>query len=187
MTKICNKCNTEKSLTEFPKRSDSKDGYRNNCKNCKSIEDKNFREENKDSISTQRKSYYNDNRDVLIEKTRVYVQNNPEKVAEYQHNYYTTNKPRILDYIHNYYKENKASKKATGAKYRAAKLQAIPKWADLDAIREFYKNCPKGYHVDHIIPLQGKNVCGLHILSNLQYLPASENCSKGNKFDNTYK
>lgn len=56
---------------------------------------------------------------------------------------------------------------------------ATPKWADLAAIQSFYSNRPAGYHVDHIIPLNGKNVCGLHILSNLQYLPAKANLSKG--------
>lgn len=68
-------------------------------------------------------------------------------------------------------------------KRRAAKLNQTPKWADLKAIEQFYINCPKGYHVDHIIPLQGKNVRGLHVLENLQYLPALENIRKGNKVE----
>ena len=62
------------------------------------------------------------------------------------------------------------------------KLQRTVPWADLKAIKEFYKNCPKGYHVDHIIPLQGENVSGLHVLSNLQYLTKSQNSSKGNRY-----
>jgi len=65
---------------------------------------------------------------------------------------------------------------------RAKKLQATPKWANLSIIKNIYKNCPKGYQVDHIIPLQGKNVCGLHVETNLQYLTSSENSKKGNKF-----
>lgn len=60
-------------------------------------------------------------------------------------------------------------------------MQAIPKWADMLAIKKFYDNCPDGYHVDHIIPLAGKDVCGLHTLNNLQYLPAKENLKKGNR------
>lgn len=65
---------------------------------------------------------------------------------------------------------------------RARKNNATPSWADLDAIKEFYKNCPAGYEVDHIIPLLGQNVCGLHVLSNLQYLLKTDNRRKGNKY-----
>ena len=71
------------------------------------------------------------------------------------------------------------------AKRRAAKKQAIPTWADLNKIREIYENCPEGHHVDHWAPLQSDVVCGLHVESNLQYLKASENISKGNNFCDT--
>lgn len=48
-------------------------------------------------------------------------------------------------------------------------------------IIDFYSNRPDGYHVDHIIPLNGELVSGLHVLQNLQYLPAVDNIRKGNK------
>lgn len=56
-----------------------------------------------------------------------------------------------------------------------------PKWADKEAIREFIKSKPKGYHVDHIIPVNGFNVCGLHVLENLQLLPRKTNLRKSSK------
>jgi len=71
---------------------------------------------------------------------------------------------------------------AINNKRRAGKLQRIVGWTDHKAIEEFYANCPKGYHVDHIVPLQGANVSGLHVLNNLQYLTATQNLIKGNKW-----
>lgn len=76
----------------------------------------------------------------------------------------------------------KDTQAARQSEYRASKLNRTPSWANLFLIKQFYSNCPKGYHVDHIVPLQGKLVSGLHVIENLQYLLAEENCSKHNKF-----
>jgi hypothetical protein len=57
-----------------------------------------------------------------------------------------------------------------------------PLWADMDKIRDIYLNRPKDCHVDHIVPLRGKNVSGLHVENNLQYLPIKENMRKHNNY-----
>jgi len=69
-----------------------------------------------------------------------------------------------------------------GAKRREAIKQRTPVWSNEETILEVYKKATKNEHVDHIIPLQGKRVSGLHVHNNLQILPASENLSKSNKF-----
>ena len=66
-------------------------------------------------------------------------------------------------------------------KRRVAKLMATPPWVDEAAILAIYESCPKGMHVDHIEPLQGRNLCGLHVPWNLQYLTPQENSSKSNR------
>lgn len=58
----------------------------------------------------------------------------------------------------------------------------VPKWADHQKIDEIYKNKPEGYEVDHIIPLNGKYVSGLHVHNNLQYMPAKQNRLKSNRY-----
>jgi hypothetical protein len=69
-------------------------------------------------------------------------------------------------------------------KRRALQLRAIPIWADLDAIAAIYKAAQDfpGSHVDHIVPLVSRKVCGLHCAANLQIIPADENIRKGNRW-----
>jgi hypothetical protein len=61
--------------------------------------------------------------------------------------------------------------------------QRTPRWANISNIRKIYANCPEGYQVDHIIPLKGKLVSGLHVEENLQYLTMLENILKSNKYE----
>lgn len=69
------------------------------------------------------------------------------------------------------------------AKRRAARLNATPSWGQ-DGIAEVYLEANSfGLTVDHIVPLQGKLVCGLHVWDNLQLLTASANNFKRHKFD----
>ena len=75
--------------------------------------------------------------------------------------------------------------RAWNALYKARKAKRTPPWVDLDAIKFFYECCPDGFHVDHVIPLFGKKISGLHVAENLQWLPAKDNLSKSNKWEAT--
>ena len=101
------------------------------------------------------------------------------------------------DYTKNYEKENrglasfKLVKNSREASRRSRKLGATPIWLTKEQkshITDFYwlaKDLEaisgQKYHVDHIVPLQGKQVCGLHVPWNLQVIPADINISKSNK------
>jgi len=66
---------------------------------------------------------------------------------------------------------------------RAAIVIRTPPWAEVKAMRQFYRNCPSGMSVDHVIPLRGRRVSGLHVLDNLQYLTLQENIVKHTQHD----
>ena len=66
--------------------------------------------------------------------------------------------------------------------YTLRKQRAMPIWANREAIQRFYEMRPEGMQVDHVIPLHGKLVSGLHVETNLQYLPGVENNRKGNRY-----
>jgi len=92
--------------------------------------------------------------------------------------------------LRNHYQRNKHEYVARVAARRAARIQATPPWVDKDEILAFYAEARRltkltgiPHEVDHIHPLQGKNLCGLHVPWNLQVLPRVENRKKHNRYD----
>jgi hypothetical protein len=91
-----------------------------------------------------------------------------------------------------YRSKNKDKIRAYRAKHRAAKLNRTPGWlrpVDLKHIEEIYniarrltEKTGESHHVDHIIPLQGKLVSGLHVPTNLRVIKAADNVKKSNSF-----
>ena len=96
--------------------------------------------------------------------------------------YRAANKDKVVTYRRYEYLKNRAYYLHKNALRKATLLKATPAWADLVKIKEIYKKCPAGYHVDHIIPLQNDLVCGLHIETNLRVIHARDNLVKSNKF-----
>jgi hypothetical protein len=120
---------------------------------------------------------------------------------DYKREYYEKNKhvykeryqrkrEDLITYQTKWNKENTDKRRAICAKRRAMKIQATPMWVDYDKIKEIYKEAKRleeltgiQFHVDHIVPLNHKEVCGLHCEDNLQILTAIDNMRKGNEFN----
>ena len=113
------------------------------------------------------KKHRDKNKDLLNANAKKYYYNNHEKVLEAKRKCRQKRKPLDLAYLR---------------MRQANKIKATPKWANLEKIKQIYKNCPSGYHVDHIIPLNNSVVCGLHVESNLEIVTAEYNLKKSNKF-----
>ena len=118
--------------------------------------------------------------------------------------HYEANKPKVLAYIKDWQRANPKKRKVARsrwieknpawereriAKRRAQFHRATPPWADRQSIRAIYAGadrltCETGvsHHVDHVVPLVSKVVCGLHVHTNLQILTATENHRKSNRF-----
>jgi hypothetical protein len=182
--KQCTNCNQIKPLDLFYKRKTQKDGHRSECKECEQAYNKSDKVRAKTKARNEktkeyRNNWYKENSEIVKARSKKFREENKEFVNEIGRIYKKTNPGKI---------------NAINAKRNATKLRATPKWLtqfDLDYIKNLYiqaKELEKldgiKRHIDHIIPLQGKTVSGLHLPWNLQILTAEENMRKHNCLKN---
>lgn len=158
------------ALESFVKDSRYADGHQNRCKTCQKKYDEARFQKNRAKILQQSKSYYESNLEKARNKRAAWRENHKAYMSEYGKLYRQLNPGKEL---------------AKTRRYHLAKINAAPKWLTKEQIQEMqriYENCPKGYEVDHIVPIQGKNVKGLHVPWNLQCLSKEDNRKKSNKY-----
>ena len=136
------------------------------------------------------KEWYARNKTLTIERSRQWALANPEQTAAKKAKWRKENRELHNTLNREWAKNNRPVTATLEGKRRAAKLQRTPKWdSESHLIQAKYqlanmltRETGKPYHVDHIIPLQGKKVCGLHVFSNLRVILGEENIKKSNKF-----
>lgn len=139
--KCCIKCGIEKDLQEFNKRSDSIDGYRNDCRECRNKyykeysvknkdilvkKDKEYRERNKDRIYKTNRIYWEENKEVLKSKKRKYYEENKDKLKKDKREYYKENKEKVSLQKKNYYNNNRYRENNRKNKWSSDKKKSDP-------------------------------------------------------------
>jgi len=160
-TKRCLKCQEIKEFSLFVKNKACKDGLENRCKAC-AVKNVNAWQKN----NVERKNTNN----------RKWRENNPEKSNVSSSNWR---------------KNNKGHRNFLTRKYQASKLKRTPSWLTKEEHQQmiclyqvaamYSRESNQEWHVDHVVPLQGKDVSGLHVPWNLKVIPAIENLRKSNK------
>lgn len=129
------------------------------------------------------------NIDKARERERLYTEKHKERALKRSRKWYEDNPERHKEKRDKWRYDNYALVLAADAKRRAQQLNATPCWFEEQQVSAVYNKCIEvnnkwgtDLQVDHIIPLQGKNVCGLHCLANLQLLDSETNRRKNTKY-----
>lgn len=183
-SKKCSRCQLMLDVSNFTKSSTSKSGYVNNCRKCANE----IYVSKAEYISERNKKNRDKNRGKKRDKDSAYYEKNKEKIVARTTAWRSENKDLAKSYEKKWRENNRHVRLAAQAAYRSAKDNATPKWLTplhKKTIQDFYKGCPKGMEVDHIVPIRSNVACGLHVPWNLQYLPAKTNHAKASNFIDT--
>lgn len=180
MDKLCRSCGKHKLISSFhvykktgSPRPDCKD-----CHNMKSLEYRKAHPEEARAALAKSRALHLEQRH---KDSKVWRENNRPMARQLTKEWMAKNRPRI-----------RAKNKLRRAQHLGvcprcwAAVLATPKWLSYEQRQEIsnmYMNCPIGMQVDHILPIRGKEVCGLNVPWNLQYLTAQENTAKGNRIN----
>jgi hypothetical protein len=205
-SKVCSKCKEAKAFSEYCKDSGQKSGLYPSCKACaKVVKDAYLLKEGvREKNIARSKAWQEENKDRAEETKSAWLRNNKEKASAISLAWQKRNRKRVNENYKRYYEKNKEAIKAKkilaiasdlpkdaakSALRRFGRAKATPSWANKFFMAEAYRLAALReqmfgfkWHVDHIVPLKGKKVCGLHVENNLQVIPAVENIRKNNHF-----
>jgi uncharacterized protein (DUF924 family) len=200
---VCERLVSQKVCIECKQKFDKGYYVKNKERLLKKV--KHYAEANKDKITQYHLEYYARNQENMKKRSSKRYKEKREEISQKSKEYYQKNSKEICVRVSQYNRKNKekirVARKAYALKnsavLSAAKAnrkkhvkKATPFWADMHLIKIKHKErvamtnmTGLEHHVDHIVPLQGENVCGLHIASNMRVILARDNISKRNKWE----
>jgi hypothetical protein len=143
---------------------------------------------NKAAHAKRCRNYFNRTREVQLERIKIWREQNKDRVLAAKARYRERNRDKLSAANKRRYLDNPDKAFAHAAASRARRRMAYPQWADRAEIVRIYEmakyltsSTGVVHEVDHIYPIAGKTVCGLHVPENLQIVTVSENRRKSNK------
>jgi hypothetical protein len=176
-TKVCKTCGQSLPVSAFHKNKTYRDGLCGSCAVCIRKKVAVWGASNKDRVAENKRRYAQKNVDHERERARI-------KSSKWRKENPSLAKQKYLEWA----SRNVGLLRSYNAKRRALAAQATPCWVDLKRMAEIYTLAQEWnsiwpddpVHVDHIVPLNAKTVCGLHTDANLQILRAGVNIRKSN-------
>lgn len=183
--KPCTVCSEVKPLEDFPIARKIKSGRDGTCKVCCAAKQRAYYRANRQKVLAYHKEYRARDPAAADARVKAWKADNPERYAAWR--------ARRAEHLSTSFREwrlaNPDKMKAKRAARRARIAKATlpgPSKQSFEAIYERARLLSEvtgvEHHVDHVVPLKGKTVCGLHVPWNLQCLPAVENHQKKNRF-----
>lgn len=170
----CSRCLCEKPAEAFSPRKDRPRGLTYHCKECQCVATK--------KSSTKWREKY------LAGKKARYEKNKTARQEEARHRFHE-NAPQQRANHRAWSKANPIKNRAYNRQRKALKAKATPPWVDTKALIPLYEEAARlsmetgvEHHVDHIVPLRSKLVCGLHVPANLRIITKIENLRKKNRW-----
>lgn len=160
------------------------------CVMCNAMNGLKYETKNRDKVNALKRKYYAKDKQKQRDRVKKWRKSNPEKVYLQYKNWSKKNPSIKKEIFLRWRDKNKAVVIANNRARDLLKKLRVPSWANLKDIQKIYRLRDKWnkwscieWHVDHIIPLKGETVCGLHVANNLRVIPASQNLQKKNRFD----
>lgn len=187
MAKTCNCCGVDKDESAFSR--NGKSGLHPVCKPCRALKAKQDRLRNVDEARAKDRARYSSNKDSKKLSIRRYYAANADRIRAANRDLYARTSEIRREGAKAYRAANKHKVYEWNGTRRASIRNAVPVWADRVKIRDIYRTAQAitaetgiQHHVDHVIPLAGVNVCGLHVYENLRVVSALENLKKSNQY-----